>query len=107
MHTPLASVGRALWVHWMRNALAHVPKGQRTMLAAALAPGLPAARRRRRPPHLRQVADQFRLRGAKPEIVWEYFTVLDPAAGGKRVGLITHSERFPPGILAFLTPTSP
>jgi hypothetical protein len=23
-------------VHWMRNALAYVPKGQRTMVAAAL-----------------------------------------------------------------------
>ena len=43
---------------------------------------------------------------AKPEIVWEYFNVLDPAAGGKRVGLITHAERFPPGSLTFLTPTS-
>jgi Arylsulfotransferase (ASST) len=45
-------------------------------------------------------------REAKPEIVWEYFNVLDPAAGGKRVGLITHAERFPPGSLTFLTPAS-
>ncbi len=45
-------------------------------------------------------------REAKPEIVWEYFNVLDPAAGGKRVGLITHAERFPPGSLPFLTPAS-
>src|SRR5512134_2215135 len=30
-------------VHWTRNALAYVPKGQHTMVAAALAPGVPAA----------------------------------------------------------------
>ena len=28
------------------------------------------------------------------------------ADGGKRVGLITHAERFPPGSLAFLTQVS-
>ena len=35
-------------VHWMRNALAHVPKGQHTMVAAAIRAGLPATRCRGR-----------------------------------------------------------
>ena len=32
----LAPAGNAVVVHWMRNALAHVPKGQHTMVAAAI-----------------------------------------------------------------------
>ena len=49
-------------VHWMRNALAHVPKGQQTMVAAALRqaflqPDQESARR-----VWRQMADQFRAR---------------------------------------------
>jgi putative transposase len=49
-------------VHWMRSALAHVPKGQQTMVAAALRqaflqPDQESARRL-----WRQMADQFRDR---------------------------------------------
>ena len=52
-------------VHWMRNALAHVPKGQHTMVAAALRqaflqPDQQAARQT-----WRQVADQLRPRWPK------------------------------------------
>jgi len=39
-------------VHWMRNALAYVTKGQNSMAAAASAPGLPPARRRGGPQNL-------------------------------------------------------
>ena len=52
-------------VHWMRNALAYVPKGQQTMVAAALRqaflqPDQDAARQA-----LRHVADQMRPRWPK------------------------------------------
>src|SRR3954454_15806499 len=52
-------------VHWMRNALAHVPKGQHTMVAAAirqafLQPDAEAAHQT-----WRQVADQLRQRWPK------------------------------------------
>jgi transposase-like protein len=52
-------------VHWMRNALAHVPKGQHTMVAAALRqaflqPDQEAARQA-----WRQLADQLRPRWPK------------------------------------------
>jgi putative transposase len=52
-------------VHWMRNALAHVPKGQHTMVAAAirqafLQPDAEAARQT-----WRHVADQLRTRWPK------------------------------------------
>jgi putative transposase len=52
-------------VHWMRNALAHVPKGQHTMVAAAirqafLQPDADAARQ-----SWRHVADQLRPRWPK------------------------------------------
>src|ERR671920_2624159 len=52
-------------VHWMRNALAHVPKGQQTMVAAALRqaflqPDQASARQ-----VWRQVADQLRPRWPK------------------------------------------
>ena len=52
-------------VHWMRNALAYVPKGQQTMVAAALRqaflqPDQDSARR-----VWRQMADQFRARWPK------------------------------------------
>jgi putative transposase len=52
-------------VHWMRNALAHVPKGQHTMVAAAirqafLQPGAAAAHQT-----WRHVADQLRARWPK------------------------------------------
>src|SRR3954464_9249389 len=53
-------------VHWMRNALAHVPKGQHTMVAAAirqafLQPNAEAAHQT-----WRHVADQLRGRWPKP-----------------------------------------
>ena len=52
-------------VHWMRNALAHVPKGQHTMVAAAirqafLQPDAAAAHQT-----WRHVADQLRARWPK------------------------------------------
>src|SRR4029450_3523007 len=52
-------------VHWMRNALAHVPKGQHTMVAAAirqafLQPDADTARQT-----WRHVADQLRQRWPK------------------------------------------
>ena len=61
----IARVLGATWqrcrVHWMRNALAHVPKGQHTIVAAALRQAFlqadqPAARQT-----WRQVADQLRV----------------------------------------------
>ena len=64
-----AKVLKATWqrcrVHWMRNALAHVAKGQHTMVAAALRQAFlhadqPAARQT-----WRQVADQLRARWPK------------------------------------------
>ena len=56
---------RCCRVHWMRDALAHVPKGQQTMVAAALRqaflqPDQESARR-----VWRQMADQFRARWPK------------------------------------------
>ena len=65
----IARVLGATWqrcrVHWMRNALAHVPKGQHTMVAAALRqaflqPDADTARHT-----WRQVADQLRPRWPK------------------------------------------
>ena len=65
----IARVLGATWqrcrVHWMRNALAHVPKGQHTMVAAAirqafLQPDQATARQT-----WRQVADQLRARWPK------------------------------------------
>ena len=65
----IARVLSATWqrcrVHWMRNALAHVPKGQHTIVAAALRQAFlqadqPAARQT-----WRQVADQLRPRWPK------------------------------------------
>ena len=65
----VAKVLGASWqrcrVHWMRNALAHVPKGQQTMVAAALRqaflqPDQDAARQA-----WRQLADQLRPRWPK------------------------------------------
>src|SRR4051812_20334656 len=65
----IAKVMGATWqrcrVHWMRNALAHVPKGQQTVVAAALRqaffqPDQDGARQ-----VWRRVADQLRLRWPK------------------------------------------
>lgn len=66
----IAKVLGATWqrcrVHWLRNALAHVPKGQQTMVAAALRqaflqPDQEAARQA-----WRQLADQLRPRPRWP-----------------------------------------
>jgi putative transposase len=61
----LGSTWQRCRVHWMRNALAHVPKGQHTVVAAALRqaflqPDAEAARQT-----WRQVADQLRARWPK------------------------------------------
>jgi hypothetical protein len=36
-------------------------------------------------------------------IVWEYVNAIDTGAGARRVGLVTHAERFPVDALSFLT----
>ena len=65
----IARVLGATWqrcrVHWMRNALAYVPKGQHTMVAAALRQAFLQPDRRQRGQTWRQVADQLRARWPK------------------------------------------
>ncbi len=62
----IAKVLGATWqrcrVHWMRNALAHVPKGQHSMVAAALRQAFLQADREAAHQLWRQVADQLRPR---------------------------------------------
>jgi transposase-like protein len=64
-----AKVLGATWqrcrVHWMRNALAHVPKGQQTMVAAALRQAFLQADQASARQVWRQVADQLRPRWPK------------------------------------------
>ena len=52
-------------VHWMRNALAYVPKGQQTMVAAALRQAFIQPDRASCQPDLRHVADQLRAKWPK------------------------------------------
>jgi putative transposase len=52
-------------VHWMRNALAHVPKGQHSMVAAALRQAFLQPDRAAAGQTWRQVADQLRSRWPK------------------------------------------
>lgn len=52
-------------VHWMRNALAHVPKGQHTMVAAAIRQAFLQADAEAAHQTWRHVADQLRLRWPK------------------------------------------
>jgi len=52
-------------VHWMRNALAYVPKGQHTMVAAALRQAFLQADREAARQAWRQLADQLRPRWPK------------------------------------------
>jgi putative transposase len=52
-------------VHWMRSALAHVPKGQQTMVAAALRQAFLQADQNAARQTWRQVADQMRPRWPK------------------------------------------
>ena len=50
-------------VHWMRNALAHVPKGQHTMVAAAIRQAFLQADAEAAHQTWRHVADQLRRAG--------------------------------------------
>jgi len=52
-------------VHWMRNALAYVPKGQQSMIAAALRQAFLQPDRASATRMPRQVADQIRAKGPK------------------------------------------
>jgi putative transposase len=65
----IAKVPGATWqrcrVHWMRNALAHVPKGQQTVVAAALRQAFAQADQDGARQVWRQVADQLRPRWPK------------------------------------------
>jgi putative transposase len=65
----VARVLGATWqrcrVHWMRNALAHVPKGQHSMVAAALRQAFLQPDRAAAGQMWRQVADQMRKRWPK------------------------------------------
>jgi transposase-like protein len=65
----IARVLGASWqrcrVHWMRNALAHVPKAQHTMVAAALRQAFLQPDRETAQQTWRQVADQLRPRWPK------------------------------------------
>jgi transposase-like protein len=65
----IARVLGATWqrcrVHWMRNALAHVPKGQHTMVAAALRQAFLQPDAETAHHTWRQVADQLRPRWPK------------------------------------------
>src|SRR5215210_6525358 len=65
----IAKVLHAAWqrcrVHWMRNALAHVPKGQHSMVAAALRQAFLQADQDAARQAWRQLADQLRPRWPK------------------------------------------
>jgi putative transposase len=52
-------------VHWMRNALSHVPKGQQSMVSAALRQALIQPDRAGASQMLRHVADQVRVKWPK------------------------------------------
>jgi transposase-like protein len=65
----IARVFEASWqrcrVHWMRNALAHVPKGQRTVVAAAIRQTFTQPDQKGAQDVWRHVADQLRPRWPK------------------------------------------
>ena len=61
----LGSTWQRCRVHWMRNALAHVPKGQHTVVAAALRQAFLQADAEAARQTWRQVADQLRVRWPK------------------------------------------
>ncbi len=61
----LRATWQRCWVHWLRNALAHVPKGQHTMVAAALRQAFLQAEHDTASQTWRQVADQLRPRWPK------------------------------------------
>jgi putative transposase len=52
-------------VHWMRNALAHLPRGQHTIVAAAIRQAFPQTDAEAAHQTWRHVADQLRGRWAK------------------------------------------
>ena len=65
----IARVFDATWqrcrVHWIRNALAHVPKGQHTVVAAAIRQAFNQPDKRAATETWRHVADQLRARWPK------------------------------------------
>jgi hypothetical protein len=61
----LGATSQRCRVHWMRNALAHVPKGQHSMVAAALRQAFLQPDRAAAGQTWRQVADQLRVRWPK------------------------------------------
>jgi transposase-like protein len=65
----IARIFDATWqrcrVHWIRNALAHVPKGQHTVVAAAIRQAFNQPDRERAGQAWRHVADQLRARWPK------------------------------------------
>jgi len=61
----LGSTWQRCRVHWMRNALAHVPKGQHTVVAAALRQAFLQSDAQTARQTWRQVADQLRARWPK------------------------------------------
>src|SRR6201996_5569767 len=61
----LAATWRRCRVHWMRNALAHVPKGQHTMVAAAIRQAFLQTDAEAAHQTWRHVADQLRPRWPK------------------------------------------
>ena len=65
----IARVFEATWqrcrVHWIRNALAHVPKGQHTVVAAAIRQAFNQPDRKTAVETWRHVADQLRARWPK------------------------------------------
>jgi len=67
--TPFTRVLSATWqrcrVHWIRNALAHVRKGQHAMVAAAIRPAFLPAEAEAAHRTWRHVVDQFRPRWPK------------------------------------------
>ena len=80
----IARVFEATWqrcrVHWIRNALAHVPKGQHTVVAAAIRQAFNQPDRKTAVETWRHVADQLRAR-------WPKLADLMDAERGRRARL--------------------
>ncbi len=70
----ISRVFEATWqrcrVHWMRNALAHVSKGQHTVVAAAIRQAFDQSDRKHAGEMLRHVADQLRAVGPNSPPSW-------------------------------------
>jgi putative transposase len=75
LKTAIQRVFEATWqrcrVHWMRNALAHVQKGQHTVVAAAIRQAFDQPDRERAGETWRHVADQVRPRWPKLAILMD------------------------------------